>query len=204
MARKTPAKRGDRYGSLVLIKEVKPYSFPSGQKQRQFLCRCDCGVEKKIVFNRLKTGNTTTCGCSRIKHRLRKHSLYYVWSLMKQRCSNKKYKSYKYYGGRGVKVCKAWQSDFMAFYDDMSAGYKKGLHLDRIDHNGDYSPSNCRWVSCTVNNRNRRSTKLSFDKAKQIRSLVKSGVSRRQVASSFGISVSNVGMVVTNKTWKSK
>ena len=74
--------------------------------------------------------------------------LYQIWNAMKQRCSNPKAISYKYYGAKGVTVCQEWQDGFQAFHDWATAnGYSDNLTLDRVDANGDYCPDNCRWTT---------------------------------------------------------
>ncbi len=76
---------------------------------------------------------------------------------MKQRCFNEHDKNYKHYGGRGIKVCDEWLSDFMVFYNwSMNTGYQDGLTIDRIDVNGNYELSNCRWVNMKKQSRNKR------------------------------------------------
>lgn len=95
------------------------------------------------------------------KHGMRGTRLYNIWCSMKQRCCNKKDKDYKRYGGRGIRVCDEWITDFKAFYEwSMANGYADNLTIDRIDVNGNYAPNNCRWVSVKVQNNNRRSCKL--------------------------------------------
>ena len=92
-----------------------------------------------------------------VKHGLWNHPLYKVYYGMKNRCKLKSNISYKYYGGRGIRVCDEWESDFMAFYQwAINNGYKKGLSLDRIDNDGNYCPENCRWVDRIKQNSNRR------------------------------------------------
>lgn len=83
------------------------------------------------------------------------HPLYYVWQAMKQRCNNPKNKNWKDYGGRGIKVCSRWQKSFIAFLKDMS-DCPKGMSLDRINNNGNYEPSNCRWTTQLEQVHNRR------------------------------------------------
>lgn len=83
--------------------------------------------------------------------------LYRVWNSMKQRCYNSNDKFYFCYGGRGIKVCDEWRKDFKSFYDwAMRNGYQENLTIDRIDVNGNYNPSNCRWVDDKTQQRNRR------------------------------------------------
>lgn len=87
----------------------------------------------------------------------RKHGLYLVWEGIKKRCNNSSCKIYSYYGGKGVEVCEEWSSDFQKFYDwSIDNGYKKGLHIDRIDGDGNYSPENCRFVTHAFNMKNRK------------------------------------------------
>ena len=78
---------------------------------------------------------------------------------MKTRCNNPKYECFSSYGGRGIKVCDEWLNDFQTFHDwAMSNGYKEGLTIDRIDVNGNYEPSNCRWATVADQNRNKRNS----------------------------------------------
>ena len=80
---------------------------------------------------------------------------------MKCRCNNPKNRNYNSYGGRGIKVCDEWQKDFMAFYNwSMANGYKKGLSCDRINNNGNYEPTNCRWTTQQVQVNNTRRCRM--------------------------------------------
>jgi len=88
-----------------------------------------------------------------------KHPIYIVWDHILQRCNNKKCLEYKYYGGRGIKVCKAWMK-FENFRDDMLSTYKKGLLIDRADNNKGYYKENCRWTTSKISNNNTRHNKL--------------------------------------------
>lgn len=88
----------------------------------------------------------------RKNHGLSKHPLHNIWRLMKNRCNNPKNKSYKYYGGKGIKVCDKWENDFYTFYQwAISHGWEEGLTIDRIDHNGNYEPRNCRFITRVEN-----------------------------------------------------
>ena len=123
-------------------------------------CKCDCGTEKNVRAADLKNGKVVSCGCYRkekaIKHGLKHDRLYKIWIAIRQRCNNPKSDGFEYYGARGIKVCKEWD-DFKSFHDwSMSNGYEKHLTIDRIDVNGNYEPSNCRWVSEQVQGSNKR------------------------------------------------
>ena len=88
-------------------------------------------------------------------HGGRKTRLYNVWCAMKERCNNPHNKRYENYGGKGIKVCDEWKNDFATFRSwAMENGYDDGLTIDRIDTDGNYEPSNCRWVTHKVQNRN--------------------------------------------------
>lgn len=101
-------------------------------------------------------------GGNHVIHGLYPHNkaLFNVWETMKNRCENPKREKYKDYGARGIKVCEEWEKPIAFVEWALSNGYQKGLQLDRIDNNGDYSPQNCRWVTPKENSRNRRNTKL--------------------------------------------
>lgn len=86
----------------------------------------------------------------------KRHPLHYVYYNMKQRCLNKNRHDFKYYGGRGIKICDRWLESFSNFVDDMLPSYSPGLTLDRIEVNGDYAPENCRWVTMSVQCKNKR------------------------------------------------
>lgn len=94
------------------------------------------------------------------KHGLTGTPLYYVWVTMRQRCYNPNDRHYKWYGAKGVKVCEEWEKDVTAFYYwAISNGYRKGLTLDRINVDGDYSPENCRFITMSEQQRNKSSNK---------------------------------------------
>jgi len=133
-----------------------------------WLCMCDCGVEKIISGYDIKNNHTKSCGClkneqlskRRVTHgqaRGRKQSPEYsTWHAMKRRCYGENTKSYKNYGGRGIKVCDRWLNSFENFYEDMGSKPSHELTLDRIDNNGNYELGNCRWGTEEQQRRNKR------------------------------------------------
>ena len=121
---------------------------------------CECGNLGVKRASNLISGNTQSCGCLQNEltiERTTKHGqsgtkLYLIWQLMRARSYNPKAISYKWYGAKGIKVCKEWLDDFMNFYNwAMSNGYKEGLTIDRIDNDGDYCPTNCQWLTISEN-----------------------------------------------------
>lgn len=92
------------------------------------------------------------------KHGLCKHPLNIIWCGMKERCNNPNSENYKWYGGRGIRVCEEWNNNFYSFYTwAINNGWEKGLELDRQDNMKDYCPENCKWVTHKQQCRNRRS-----------------------------------------------
>lgn len=145
---------GMRFGKLLAFMRVE-----DKKKHTQWLCICDCGNTTIVSASNLRSGNTTSCGCFCEHHGLRNTKLYGVWSAMKNRCFNPNVEGYKQYGARGIAVCEEWKNSFTAFHEwAISNGYTEGLTLDRIDVNGNYEPSNCRWVKAKTQANNRRNT----------------------------------------------
>jgi hypothetical protein len=110
-------------------------------------------------------------GCLGFHHGGTGTLLYRVWSNMKGRCTNPQHPRYRLYGGRGISICPAWLNSFAQFrLDALAAGYEKGLEIDRIDPNGDYVPSNIRYVSRKEQVRNTRSTRwlTAFGETKKV------------------------------------
>lgn len=136
----------------------------------KWLCRCDCGNEKQVPSNSLKTGKSLSCGClakelnrKRMDKGRKNHiRAYRTWAAMISRCLNKSNDDYKHYGGRGITVCERWRS-FDNFLEDMG-DRPDGKEIDREDNSKGYSPGNCRWVSHKVNSRNTRKCRyVEFD-----------------------------------------
>jgi hypothetical protein len=143
------------FGRLTALRVV-------GKKHGRYLweCQCTCGGTLETISSSLLRGSTTTCGC-RLKegvhttHGLRKSSEYGSWASMKQRCTNPMNKSYKDYGGRGIKICDRWLHSFENFYADMGPR-PPGLMLEREKNDEGYNPDNCSWATRDAQNGNRR------------------------------------------------
>lgn len=150
--------KGRRFGRLVVLEE--------GDKTKEGLirwhCLCDCGREKIVSGKDLRKNRTKSCGCfqkdvlSKLKstHNQTDSPTYKSWKGMHRRCYNSNYKRYPDYGGRGIGVCERWHS-FENFLEDMGER-PKGKTIDRIDPDGNYEPSNCRWATPEEQSRNIR------------------------------------------------
>ena len=135
----------------------------SKRKIRYGLYKCYCGKEFAAQSDNIKSGHTKSCGCyskemalkANTTHGCTRHPLYSTWNGIVSRTTNPNSTGFKEYGGRGISICERWR-DIKNFIDDMYPTYKEGLTLDRIDANGNYEPSNCRWTTKTVQSRNTR------------------------------------------------
>jgi len=143
-------------------------------KNRTYLyLRCVCGETFIVREDSWKRGDTKSCGCYRRNYMRKKMTgksppnkshneskprsiEYRAWSHIKTRCLNKKCKDYYLYGDRGIKVCKRWKDYYENFLKDMGRRPANCTSIDRINNNGDYKPSNCRWADNFTQARNKR------------------------------------------------
>ena len=154
---------GQQFGKLTVVARANNVG-----RQPAWVCKCECGAIKVVTGSNLKHGNVRSCGClwkevvpannkeQNTRHGESGSKLHKAWCSMRYRCHNPNCKSYKNYGGRGITICKEWDS-YEVFRDwALANGFASDLSIDRIDVNGNYEPSNCRWVSAKTQSNNTR------------------------------------------------
>jgi hypothetical protein len=148
-------KPGDKYGKLTILNTGQIFNT----YRYYALCKCECGKEKFIRIDSIRSGHTISCGCEQLisatKHGCWHSPIFNNWRNMMDRCFNPLNKRFHDYGGRGITVCERWQN-IINFIKDMEPTYKEGLTIDRINNDGNYEPSNCRWATRKQQNRNCR------------------------------------------------
>lgn len=157
---------GQRFGKLIVIRPLET----DNRGYKHYLCQCDCGNQKEVSSRGLRRGSTKSCGCYRSEisrnkairlldqttHGMSKTRLYHIYYGMKARCYNPNNHKYKNYGGRGITICDEWMNSFESFRDwSLANGYRDDLSIDRINSDGNYEPSNCRWADNITQENNR-------------------------------------------------
>lgn len=156
----------ENQNQLILLQDLGMiYATEKSKLKSRFgIYKCGyCGTEFKTRIADVKNNKTKSCGCyqkimtskAKITHGFSRTRIYNIWQTMIQRCTNKRNMHYKNYGARGISVCERWLS-FPNFEEDMYPTYKEGLSIDRINVNGNYEPSNCRWATSSTQNQNTR------------------------------------------------
>lgn len=167
---------GQRFGRLLVIKCVGRNKSGSSIWE----CKCDCGNVRHVWGVSMKRGNSKSCGCLQrdyaktcatrflTTHGMTKSTECKIWNSMKQRCSNVKNSKFVDYGGRGIKVCQRWLNSFENFYSDMGPRPSKGHSIGRMDNDGNYEPSNCKWETVEEQVSNKRNTTILFINGKSV------------------------------------
>lgn len=164
---------GSKFGRFTILKEGIAVKYGK-TTMRKVVCKCDCGTEKEIDFNSVKSGKSTSCGCFNREHSKKLHTKhgmamlktgvrhpdYNIWIKIKSRCLNPNDNSYSNYGERGIIVCDRWKESFEYFIADMGWRPNKNYSIERIDYNGNYCPENCKWIHKSEQSKNSRRVKL--------------------------------------------
>ena len=171
-------------------KEIKPHSaFHKSRTYRhsQYCKKC------MTIYSKLY----------RLQIKKKYSGLHPTWTDIKQRCLNSKRRKFKYYGGRGITVCKEWQDSFLAFYTWAKGKHKEGLEIDRIDNDKGYYPENCRFTTHLENMRNSSVTILNKKKVKKIKRLLKEGkLEQKEIAKEFGVIPKTISDIYRHNNWK--
>ena len=150
---------GQRFGRWTVIEQCGV----DHRGEKMYRCQCDCGNISVVRSSNLRDGRSSSCGCfanELVSKRSKTHGmtdtrLFRIWSGIKRRCFTTTDYHYKWYGARGISMCDEWKNSFQIFYNwAISNGYREDLSIDRVDNNGNYEPSNCRWITHAEQMRN--------------------------------------------------
>lgn len=204
---------GQRYGRLT----VQSYAGQDKQRKSTWHCTCICGSQVTVTGSHLRSGDTRSCGCYRlevavlngkasVKHgQARKGQEtpeYKTWRCMIDRCTNPNAPNYRYYGARGIAVCRRWRESFQNFFADMGQRPSRSYSIHRLRNSRGYSPSNCAWASPLEQAHHKRTLKLTRAKVDALRASYNSGgIKQAELAEKYGIAPATVSQVITGARW---
>ncbi len=137
------------------------------------------------------------------KHGMTHTHEYQIWTGMKVRCYDPKFKAYHRYGGRGITICDRWLHSFLAFYNDMGSKPFPNAQIDRIDNDGNYEPDNCHWVSASENMRNKSTNKFTEAEVGRLRiRYAQGGIKQRELAKEYEVKQQYISDIILYKRWK--
>ena len=178
-----------------------------GHKMALYICEY-CNNETIKRVSGVNKGKIKSCGCLKIKklkaratHYMSNTKIYKTWHEMFRRCTNKKHHAYERYGARGISVCKEWEDPLIFKEWALNNGYDSNLQIDRINNDGNYEPSNCRFVTAKDNMRNNSHTKLTVDIAKEIKAMLDFGEKQVTIAKKFNVHQSSISNIKRKIAW---
>lgn len=214
------AEVGQVFGAWTVIGQSF-FATADGSRREYAVCQCRCGKTSIHRLSLVVQGRTLSCGCvaneqarqREMTHGFRRHPLYAVLMSMIARCERPSAgRTYRDYGGRGISICPEWRNNKAAFITwALANGWEPGLQIDRINNDGNYEPSNCRFVTPSQNSNNRRparknynakGTILSIKDVAAIKELLRRGVKGRRLAEWFGVSESTISKIRVGKHWR--
>lgn len=170
--------RGRTFGRLLVIERA-----PHCENRPHWRCRCECSQVVVISAKHLRNNNTRSCGCLKretTRDRNMKHGLtigknrppcYRIWANAKSRCFDRNNPAFSHYGGRGITMCAEWANDFLAFVRDMGPRPSSAHSLDRVNNDGNYEPTNCRWATRIEQLNNTRRNRAIVVRGEHIKSI---------------------------------